>query len=116
MIIRTVFLFLFLGNKHFWAASVAFSYLRTELIARSEFTRCSIFSTVRSFGIPPPPFFFYYIHILIFSGTKVRTGDFAPPEPEFGANSGKRVLDARVLDPNSWVEFFDTVFPAKEAP
>ena len=36
--------------------------------------------------------------------------------PNLGPNSGKRILDARILDPNSWVKFFDSVFPAKEAP
>ena len=36
--------------------------------------------------------------------------------PNSGPNSGKRILDARILDPNSWVEFFDTVFSSKEAP
>ena len=33
-----------------------------------------------------------------FSGTNFCTGDFAPPEPEL--NSGKQILDARILDPN----------------
>ena len=37
--------------------------------------------------------------------------------PNFDPNSGKRILGARILDPNSWVEFFEPVFfPAKEAP
>ena len=50
-------------------------------------------------------------------GTKVCTGDFTPPEPEFiGSNSGKRILDARILDPNSRVEFFDSVFSSKCGP
>ena len=45
------------------------------------------------------------------SGTKVCTGD-----SNLGPNSVKQILDARILDPNSWVELFDSVFPAKEAP
>ena len=33
-----------------------------------------------------------------------------------GPNSGKRILDARILDPNSWVKFFHPVFSSKRAP
>ena len=48
------------------------------------------------------------------SGTNFCTGDFAPPEPEFrAANSGKQILDARILDLNSLVECFDSVFSSK---
>ena len=36
--------------------------------------------------------------------------------PNLGPNSGKRILDARILDPNSWVEFFDSVFSSKRGP
>ena len=36
--------------------------------------------------------------------------------PNLGSNSGKRILGARILDPNSWVEFLSLSFPAKEAP
>ena len=36
--------------------------------------------------------------------------------PNLGPNSGKRILDARVLEPNFWVEFFDSVFSSKRAP
>ena len=51
------------------------------------------------------------------SGTKVCTGDFAPPEPKkLGPNSGKRILDARILDPNSWVEVFNSVFFQQKRP
>ena len=33
--------------------------------------------------------------------------------PNSGPNSGKQILDTRILDPHSWVEFFDPVFPTK---
>ena len=33
--------------------------------------------------------------------------------PNLGPNSGKRILEARILDPNSWVEFFDSVLSSK---
>ena len=36
--------------------------------------------------------------------------------PNSGPNSGKRTLDTRVLDPNSWFEFSDTVFCSKGRP
>ena len=36
--------------------------------------------------------------------------------PNLGPNSGKRILDARILDPNSRVEFFDSVFSSKRGP
>ena len=31
--------------------------------------------------------------------------------PNLGPNSAKRILDARISDPNSWVEFFGPIFP-----
>ena len=34
--------------------------------------------------------------------------------PNLGPNSGKRTLDARILDPNSWVKVFDSVFFFKQ--
>ena len=36
--------------------------------------------------------------------------------PNLGPNSGKRILDARILRPNSWVEFLILFFPAKATP
>ena len=36
--------------------------------------------------------------------------------PNLGPNSVKRILDARILNPNSWVEFFDSVFSSKRGP
>ena len=36
--------------------------------------------------------------------------------PNSGPNSVKRILDARILDPNSWVEFIDSVFSSKRGP
>ena len=52
-----------------------------------------------------------------FSGTNFCTGDFAPPEPDFRAEFWeKKKLDARILDPNSWAEFFDSVFCPAKAP
>ena len=36
--------------------------------------------------------------------------------PNLGPNSGKRILDARILDPNSRVEFFDSVFFQQKRP
>ena len=49
-------------------------------------------------------------------GQKSTQGILRLRNPNSGPNSVKRILDARILDPNSWVEFFDSVFPAKEAP
>ena len=31
-------------------------------------------------------------------------------------NSGKRILDARISDPNSWVQFFGPIFSSKRGP
>ena len=57
---------------------------------------------------------------LFLSGTTFCAGDCTPPEPEvLGPNSGKQILDARILDPNSWVEFSHPAFffsPAKRTP
>ena len=53
------------------------------------------------------------------SGTNLCTGDFAPPKPpkpEFGAEFWEQILDARILDPDSWVKFFDTVFSSRRGP
>ena len=36
--------------------------------------------------------------------------------PNLGPNSGKRILDARISDPNSWVEFFGPIFSRKRGP
>ena len=36
--------------------------------------------------------------------------------PNLDPNSGKRILGARILDPNSWVEFFEPVFSSKKSP
>ena len=36
--------------------------------------------------------------------------------PNSGPNSVKRILDARISDPNSWVEFFDSVFSSERGP
>ena len=36
--------------------------------------------------------------------------------PNLGLNAGKRILDARILDPNSWVKVFILFFPARKAP
>ena len=33
--------------------------------------------------------------------------------PNLGPNSAKRILDARISDPNSWVEFFGPIFSRK---
>ena len=33
-----------------------------------------------------------------------------------GPNSGKQILDARILDPNSWVDFFNSVFFQQRGP
>ena len=41
--------------------------------------------------------------------------DFAPPEPEFRAEFRETNFGRPNLDPNSCVEFFDSVFPAKDA-
>ena len=49
-------------------------------------------------------------------GQKSAQGILLLWNPNLGPNSGKRVLDARILDPNFWVEFFDSAFSAKEAP
>ena len=36
--------------------------------------------------------------------------------PNLGPNSGKQILDARILGPNSWVKFFDSVFSSRRGP
>ena len=36
--------------------------------------------------------------------------------PNLGPNSAKRILDARISDPNSWVEFFGPIFSRKRGP
>ena len=36
--------------------------------------------------------------------------------PNLGPNSGKRILGARILDPNSWVEFVEPVFFQEKRP
>ena len=36
--------------------------------------------------------------------------------PNLGPNSGKQILEARILDPNSWVEFFILFFQQRKAP
>ena len=36
--------------------------------------------------------------------------------PNLRPNSGKRILDARILDPNSWAELFDNVLSSKRGP
>ena len=46
------------------------------------------------------------------SGTKVRTGDFASSEPEFRAE----FWETNFGPPNSWVEFYDSVFSSKRGP
>ena len=46
----------------------------------------------------------------IFQGQKSAQGILRLRNPNLGPNSVKRILDARILDPNSWVEFFGSVF------
>ena len=36
--------------------------------------------------------------------------------PNLGPNSAKRILDARISDPNSWVEFFGPIFFQEKRP
>ena len=50
------------------------------------------------------------------SGRISAQGSLHLRNPNLGPNSGKRILDAQISDPNSWVEIFDLFFPAKEAP
>ena len=56
------------------------------------------------------------------SGTKKHQGQIAAQgilhlrNPNLGPNSAKRILDARISDPNSWVEFFGPIFPGKKSP
>ena len=50
------------------------------------------------------------------SRTKVYTGDFAPPKPEFRAEFWEQILDARISDANSWVEFYGSVVSSKRGP
>ena len=45
-----------------------------------------------------------------FSVTDICTGDFAPLEPEFRAEFWETNFGRPILDPNSWVEFFDSLF------
>ena len=49
-------------------------------------------------------------------GQKSAQGILRLRNPNSGPNSVKRILDARILDPNSWVEFFDSVFSSKRGP
>ena len=41
---------------------------------------------------------------------------FCEKHPNLGSNSRKRILDARILDPNSWVEFLHFVFSSRRGP
>ena len=52
----------------------------------------------------------------LLSRTKVCTGILRLRNPNLGPNSVKRILDARILDPNSWVEFLTLFFQQKRAP
>ena len=49
-------------------------------------------------------------------GQKSAQGILRLRNPNLGPNSVKRILDARILDPNSWVEFFDSVFVQQKRP
>ena len=49
-------------------------------------------------------------------GQKSAQGILRLRNPNSGPNSVKRILDARILHPNSWVEFFDSVFSSKRGP
>ena len=52
----------------------------------------------------------------LIQGQESAQGILRPRNPNLGPNSVKRILDARILDPNSWVEFFDSVFSSKRGP
>ena len=52
----------------------------------------------------------------LFQGQISAQGILHLRNPNLGPNSGKRILDARILDPNSWVEFLDSVFSSKRGP
>ena len=49
-------------------------------------------------------------------GQKSAQGILHLRNPNLGPNSGKRILDARILDPNSWVEFIDSVLFQQRRP
>ena len=50
------------------------------------------------------------------SGTNLCTGDFAPLEPEFGADYWETNFGHPNLDPNSWVTFFGSGFFQQKRP
>ena len=52
----------------------------------------------------------------LYQGQKSAQGILRLRNPNLGPNSGKRILDARILDPNFWVEFFDSVFSSQKGP
>ena len=54
--------------------------------------------------------------IIKISGQTSAQGILHLRNPNLGPNSGKRVLDARILEPNSWVEFFDSAFFQQKRP
>ena len=58
--------------------------------------------------VPPKPRFA--------QGQKSAQGILRLRNPNLGPNSGKLILDARISDPNSWVEFLILFFSSKRGP
>ena len=52
----------------------------------------------------------------LIQGHKSAQGILHLRNPNLGPNSGKQILDTRILDPNSWVKLFDSVFSSKRGP
>ena len=59
---------------------------------------------------------YHYRFPEIYQGQKSAQGILHLRNPNLGPNSAKRILDARILDPSSWVEFLDSVFSSKRGP
>ena len=64
------------------------------------------------------PFRFFLVpgNIRMYQGQISAQGILHLRNPNLGLNSGKRILGARILDPNSRVEFFEPVFSSKRGP
>ena len=54
--------------------------------------------------------------VLIIQGQIYAQGILHLRNPNLGPNSAKRILDARISDPNSWIEFFGPFFSRKRGP
>ena len=85
-----------------------------KALSLKRFLIFSVFFTCRSSKMPP---LFRELRGCkipsTFQGQISAQGILQLQNPNLGPSSGKQILDARTLDPNSWVDFFDPVFPSK---